>query len=129
MDNLNKDIIFLICKKLTNKDIKNFGKVNKNIYKYTLNNKYLWIYKLKEFNFNYKTGDPKYFYKFILKSKKSFYGAYCSNVMNAINENSYQLTEHYINGNTNLNRALQLAFDKDNVDIINLLIRNGADFK
>jgi len=129
MENLSRDIIFLICKELKNNDINNFGRTCKKNCKYSLNNKHLWIYKLKEFNFEYKTGDPKYFYKFMLKCKNPFYGAYKDNVMNAINENSYELTEHFINSGTNLNRCLELAIHKDNLDIIQLLLSWGADQK
>lgn len=52
--------------------------------------------------------------------------------MNAINENSYELTEHYINKNKslyNIDSYLKLAIHKNNVKIINLLLDRGADYK
>ena len=132
MDILNGDIILFLCKYLSNNDLRNFGIVCKKICKYSLNNRYLWIYKLKEFGFQYKKGNPKYFNDFLIKTESPFYGAYSEDIMNAIDENSYELTEHYINKSKslyNIDSYLKLAIHKDNVKIINLLLDRGADYK
>jgi Leucine-rich repeat (LRR) protein len=75
MNKLSKDILFLICIKLEDKDLTSFFKSNKYVYEQICKKDHIWNYKLKEYSENFEIKSSKELYlliKSLDKAKKTF---------------------------------------------------------